>query len=190
MLSREDLLKQLSDTIGKRKVLELSRILREENFALHDLIDLTFYIDKDVAFRASWILENMFLENPASYNEDVGYLVSRFGDVTYPSCRRHYAKIMMHVTAQKAPETIRLKLEQMDLEPVVERCFDWLIDPKVLVAVKVFASEALFNLRHRYPWIREELAEQIKFLMRDGTAAIQSRGRKLLAEISGSGRHK
>ncbi len=184
MLSREDLLKQLSDTIGKRKVLELSRILKEEHFALRDLIDLTFYSDKDVAFRAAWILENMFLENPASYDEDVEYLVSRFDDVAYPSCQRHYAKIMMHITAKKTPETIRLKLEQMNLEPVVERCFDWLIDPKILVAVKVFAGEALFNLRQRYPWIKEELAEQIKFLMRDGTAAIQTRGRKLLAELS------
>jgi hypothetical protein len=42
----------------------------------------------------------------------------------------------------------------------------------------------LFNLRTRYPWIEEELANQIKFLMRNGTAAIQSRGRKLLAQLS------
>jgi hypothetical protein len=185
-IKKMDLLKQLSDTIGKKKVLELSRILKEEHFALRDLIDLTFYSDKDVAFRAAWILENMFLENPASYDEDVGYLVSRFNDVTYPSCQRHYAKIMMHITAKKAPETIRQKLMLMDLEPVVERCFDWLIDPKVLVAVKVFASEALFNLRLRYLWIKDELAEQIKFLMKDGTAAIQTRGRKLLAGMNDS----
>jgi len=56
-----------------------------------------------------------------------------------------------------------------------------MIDPKAKIAIKVFASEALFNLRGRYPWIEEELANQIQFLMRNGTAAIQSRGKKLLA---------
>jgi len=55
-----------------------------------------------------------------------------------------------------------------------------MIEPKVKIAVKVFASEALFNLRGRYNWIAEELTNQIQYLMRDGTMAIQTRGRKLL----------
>jgi uncharacterized membrane protein required for colicin V production len=58
-----------------------------------------------------------------------------------------------------------------------------MIDPKVLIAVKVFASEALFNMRRRYLWITEELTNQIRFLMRDGTAAIQSSGKKLLKTL-------
>ncbi len=61
-----------------------------------------------------------------------------------------------------------------------------MIDPKVLVAVKVFSSEALFNLRHQYTWINEELADQIRFLMKDGSAAIQTRGKKLLAGFNSS----
>jgi|SRR6185503_3186818 len=180
MTGQETLLKQISGTIGKMKVLELTRILKEEQFALRDLIDLTFYADKNIAFRAAWILENVFLQDAARYEPDLDYLISRVKDIKHESCRRHYAKIVMHVTGKKAPQAIRQKLEQLDLEPVVEQCFDWMIDPKVRIAVKVFASEALFNLRHRYPWIAEELANQLQFLMRNGTAAIQSRGRKLL----------
>ncbi|HVW12722.1 MAG TPA: hypothetical protein VHB54_02800 [Mucilaginibacter sp.] len=71
----------------------------------------------------------------------------------------------------------------MDLEPIVEKLFDWVIDSKVLIAVKVFSLEALFNLRGRYTWITDELKEQTTFLMRDGTPAIQSRGRKLLSRL-------
>ncbi|MDB5122250.1 MAG: hypothetical protein JWP94_379 [Mucilaginibacter sp.] len=183
MITHADLLKQISNTIGKTKVLELSRILNEQQFALRDLIDLTFYPDKNIAFRAAWILENIFLQNPALYEPDLEYLVSRIKEVKYDSCKRHYAKIIMHITGKKSPAIIQQKLQQLDLEPVVEQCFDWMIDPKVMVAVKVFASEALFNLRHRYPWIAEELANQINFLMRNGTAAIQSRGKKLLSQL-------
>jgi len=167
----------------KTKVLKLSRILEEEAFALRDLIDLTFDTDRDIAFRSAWILENIFLQDPTRYETDLEYLVSRIKEVKHASCKRHYAKIMMHITAKNASPVIKQKLQGLDLEPVVEQCFDWMIDPKVLVAVKVFASEALFNLRRRYTWINEELADQIRFLMKDGSAAIQSRGRKLLGQL-------
>jgi len=183
MIDQEALLKQISVTIGKMKVLELTRILKEEQFALRDLIDLTFYADKNIAFRAAWILENVFLQDPARYEPDLDYLLSRLKDVKYESCQRHYAKIVMHITNKKAPLNIQQNLSKFDMEPIVEQCFDWMIDPRVRIAVKVFASEALFNLRGRYPWIAEELANQLQFLMRNGTAAIQSRGKKLLAEL-------
>jgi len=176
-------LKQISGTIGKTKVLELSRILRERNFALRDLIDLTFTADKDIAFRAAWILENIFLQDPESYLKDLAYLVSRFREVKHESCQRHYAKILMHITTKKSP-AIRHQLENLDLEPVVEQCFDWLIDSEVKIAVKCFSAEALFNLRERYPWIKEELASQLEFLMRSGGPGIQSRGKRLLEALN------
>ena len=82
-----------------------------------------------------------------------------------------------------APEGIRSKLAAIDMEVVVEQCFDWLIDPKVKIAVKVFAADTLFNLCDRYDWIKDELANQVLFMLRDGGPAIQSRGKKLLAAI-------
>jgi hypothetical protein len=184
MLTRDELIKEISKTLVKSKVDKLTAILDKQHFALRDLIDITFHPDKNIAFRAAWILENLFLKKPGTYLDDLDYLVSRIKDVTYPGCKRHYAKIVMHITAPKAPASIREKLVEIDLEPIVEQFFDWMIDPKVLIAVKVFASEALFNMRKRYPWIAGELKEQLEFLMRDGTAAIQSRGKKLLSQLN------
>jgi hypothetical protein len=187
MLTKNELIKKISSSISKLKVVKLSAILKQEQFALRDLIDITFDEDHGIAFRAAWLLENLFLQKPGLYVDDLPYLISRIRHIKNSSCKRHYAKIMMHITAPKAPASIREKLAETDLEPVVEQLFDWLIDPKVLIAVKVFAADALFNLRGRYPWIKDELAEQLHFLMRDGTAAIQSRGRKLLTQLSSSG---
>jgi len=184
MIKQQELIKQLSSSIGKRKVLELSRILEEQHFALRDLINLTFIDDKNIAFRAAWILENIFLKDPLRYEHDLPYLLSRIKEVKHESCKRHYAKIMMHITAKNAPAIIKQGLQQIEMESVVEQCFDWMIDPKVRVAVKVFASEALLNLKERYPWIKDELAAEMKFLMRNGSAAIQSRGQKILASLN------
>jgi hypothetical protein len=183
MLTSDELIKEISTTMVKARVVKLSTILKKEKFSIKDLIDITFHPDKNIAFRAAWILENLFLQQPESYLDNLEYLVSRVKDVDNPSCKRHYAKIVMHITSPKAPANIQQKLSGIDLEPVVEQLFDWMIDPKVLIAVKVFASEALFNMRRRYSWITEELANQIRFLMRDGTAAIQSRGKKLLLAL-------
>jgi len=183
MISKDELIKKITRTIGKNRVLELTRLLKEHDFALRDLIDITFYPDRAIAFHAAWILENAFLQDQKKCVDDLEYLLSRIKEIKHESCQRHYAKIAMHVTGKKAPGVIREKVLSLDIEPVVEQCFDWMIDPDVKIAVKCFAGEALFNLRNRYPWIKEELANQLQFLMRNGTAAIQSRGRKLLVGL-------
>lgn len=183
MLTSDELIKEIATTLTKTKVLKLSAILKKQQFSVKDLIDITFHPDKNIAFRAAWILENLFLQKPENYVENLDYLISRVKDVENPSCKRHYAKILMHLTASKAQVSIKEKLTGIDLEPMVEQLFDWLINPKVLIAVKIFAAEALSNVRDRYPWIGEELANQIRFLMRDGTAAIQSRGKKILFRL-------
>ncbi len=183
MLTADELIKELNTTLVKVKVVKLTAILQKQQFALPDLIDITFHPDKNIAFRAAWLLENLFLQKPERYLDHMDYLLLRVKDVKNPSCKRHYAKIVMHITSPKAPLSIQQKLAGIDLEPVVEQLFDWMIDPKVLIAVKVFAAEALFNMRNRFSWIADELANQIQFLMRNGTAAIQSRGRKLLSQL-------
>src|ERR1700743_3250845 len=183
MLTADELIKEISTTMVKVKVVKLTAILQKQQFALPDLIDITFHPDKNIAFRAAWILENLFLQKPEHYLEHMDYLLSRMKDVKNPSCKRHYAKIVMHITSPKAPLSIQQKLASIDLEPVVEQFFDWMIDPKVLIAVKVFAAEALFNMRNRFSWLADELANQMQFLMCDGTAAIQSRGLKLLSQL-------
>lgn len=183
MLTSDELIKEIGTTLEKKKVLKLTAILKKQQFALRDLIDITFNADKDIAFRAAWILENLFLQKPESYLNDMDYLFSRIKDIENESCKRHYAKIVMHLTALKAPASIQHKIKETDLEPVVEQFFDWIIDPKARIAIKVFACRALFNMRRRYPWIAEELKEQVQFLMRDGSAGIQSRGKKLLSQL-------
>src|ERR1700753_2425018 len=121
MLTTDELIKEISATLVKKKVDKLTAILDTQQFALRDLIDITFHPDKNIAFRAAWILENLFLKKPGSYLDDMDYLLGRIKDVKNESCKRHYAKIVMHITNPKAPVAIRGKLQEIDLEPVVEQ---------------------------------------------------------------------
>jgi hypothetical protein len=182
-MDHAELIKQISSNIGKIKVLGLSKILDEEKFDLPDLIAITFHADKDIAFRAAWLLENVFLAKPHIYLPHLAFLLSGVPKVKHPGPQRHYAKIVMHVTGPLAPQIIKEEVKQLDMEPIVEQLFEWMIDLKVKIAVKALAAEALFNMKERYPWVKEELANQLRFLMRDGTAAIQVKGKKLLHQL-------
>lgn len=182
-MTKDELIRQLILTAGKTKVDKLTKITKERAFKLRDIIDVSFHEDKTIAFRAAWLLENVLLINPVWYLPELDYLLERFLQVQYPSCQRHYAKIVMHLTSPKAHQLIRQKIAQTDMGPVIEKCFDWMIDPAILIAVKRFSAEALFNLRLRYDWIADELSQQVQFLMRDGTAAIQTYGKKLLENL-------
>ena len=167
------------------KCWSLSKILENDGFALHDLVNLTFDADKHIAFRAAWILENLFLKNPERYEQDLEYLLQRLPGVEHQGCQRHYAKILMHITSPGAFQLIKNRVKKINLEAVVEKCFDWLIDPKVKIAVKVFCCDALFNLRHQYSIIQTELGDQVKFLiLNNPSPGIVSKGKKLLVKLS------
>ena len=166
--------------MGKTTVVELSKTLKKQNFAFRDVIDLTFHPDKQVAFRAAWLMDTMYFDDPLFYLNDIDYLLQQIPNITYPASKRHYSRITLNLTSPRNPKAILYKLAGIDLEPVVEHFFDWMIDPKVKVAVKVFVAECLFNLRNRYPWITEELTSQIQYLMRNGSAGIQSMGKRIL----------
>lgn len=152
-------------------------------FDVKDVIKLTFYPEKEIAFRAAWILENLVLTKPLRFIDDLDCLVTQFFKIKNKSCQRHYTKILMHLTGPKMDRAVKAKIDAMDMEPVVERCFDLIINPKSPVAVKAFSCQVLFNLRTRYNWIPEILTEQIHILMNGGKPAIQAKGRALLSYL-------
>lgn len=180
---KDELLWHISETIGKSKVLKLTDILHNRQFDIKDLIELTFIPEKEIAFRAAWILENLVLSDPLRCIDDLEFLIAHFPKVKNKSCQRHYAKIIMHLTEPAMHKRIKQKLNAVDMENTVEHCFDLLIEPRTPVAIKACASEVLFNMRVRYTWIGEVLTEQLKLMMQGGKPSIQAKGRRLLSYL-------
>jgi hypothetical protein len=183
-MNTESLEKKLSEAMGKSGVVKLVNELEKVDFPVKDLIDLTFHKQHEIGFRAAWILENYLLADKQRLINSLDYFLQRLPQVKNPSCRRHFAKILQELTlklnTKKADQLFRNALIQSNLELVVEACFDWMIDPKAAIAVKAFCMESLFNLSFIHPWILEELRPTIEFLMKDGSAGIASRGKKIL----------
>jgi len=178
MMSKEELLKQLERAMGKSTVLKLAALSSQSTNLIRDLIDLSFYPEKVIAFRASWILENIFLEWKDLFWDELPLFFVKYPLQSNDSCRRHFTKIMMEITKR------RQDVETAEWEPVIEATFGWLVDPASPVAVQANCIDILFNLRDEDDWIGSELKAQVQFLLKNGTAAIQARGKKILGKLN------
>lgn len=180
-MTQMQLIQHISTFDRHIKVVKLRNTLKQESFSLQELVDLTFYPDKAIANKASRILENILYRFPKNYTDDVAYLVERVTDVNCSSCLKHYAKIIMRLTSPEVPRVIRDRMKEIDLEPVVELCFNWLQDPKMLTGIRASAAEALFNMRHRYPWIAEALSRELEGMIPEATPMLKARANYVLS---------
>ncbi|HUH33881.1 MAG TPA: hypothetical protein VLZ28_07995 [Daejeonella sp.] len=182
-MDRGALLKEISGTLVKADIERLSTIICESKFPVGELLNLTFYPQKETAFRAAWILEHLVLTDLDNFRPYIVKFLDCYPKQANQSCRRHFAKILANLTAPKHVKKYLIP-EMYSMDCVVEKTFEWLIDPKTPVAVKVYCMEGLFNLKKHAPWIREELEAEIIFLLHDGGAALQSRGKAILKKLS------
>ncbi len=181
---QQGLIGLISTAIGKKEAVAISDTLYRQNFDIDELMAVTFHPEKEIAFRAAWIMEILILTDPERYVNNLNKLVEPFLKIENKSCQRHYVKILMHLMEPKAPKVVRQKIGEMDMEPVAERCFDLLIDATTPVAVKAFASQVLFDLRTRYPWINDILPDQLHIMMQGATPGIRSKCRRLLSYLA------
>lgn len=175
-MDREQLLKELALPLSKKKI---NQLILDDLCDVKDLIDLSMYPDKKIAFHAAWILEYCIYSDPERFKSSYKLMLSVYLIQKNLSCQRHFTKILMLLTGTSN----RHYIETADLENLIETTFELMINPETPVAVKVNCMDILFNMRATYDWISGELREQILFLLKDGTAAIQSRGRSILKQL-------
>ena len=159
------LLTTLKPTLSKANVSELTKIAAAEGFSIKELIDLTFHKDEKIGFRASWILENVYIKHLDKFFPSATYFLSKFQQQDNLSSRRHFSKILALMTTKKAPQYIKEIIKNHETDGLVEAVFSWVIDEKVPVAVKSHCLNILANLSSKHHWIKNELIETMDFLI-------------------------
>jgi hypothetical protein len=177
-MTKDDLLAYLRKPCSKREIGRLAQLTADNLFDIEQVVQLTFDKDATVAFRAAWLLEYCILLYPSCEGTALPSFLEAYHRQFNQSCRRHFTKIMMFYT-EASPGW----LSQYDPEPFVETTFEWLIDPETPVAVRVNCMDILFNLKETTDWLQDELRAQIGYLLKDGSAALQSRGKRVLKRL-------
>lgn len=178
-MDRDNLLNRLSRALSKA---EAVKIALDKGCIPADLISLSLYPQNEIAFRASWVLEQFLYYRKDDLFPFIPDFISGYLIQTNRSCQRHFTKIMMSLTDSGSSTEIKPLITECQ-EQIIEITFDWLIDPQTPVAVKVNCMDILLHFGKEQAWITDELRSQVQFLLKDGSAAVQSRGKRILKKL-------
>ncbi len=182
-MKSDGLLTIIKSTLSKKTVDELAEIIVESDFSVQDLIDLTFHKEEKIAFRASWILENVYMKHTFHFWPHVDYFLVRFHQQNNLSSRRHFGKILALMTARNALFYIKDTINKYKTDELVETVFNWLIDDKVPVAVKSHCLNILANLSTKHQWIKDELTETMNFLVDKESIAFYGKVKQIRKQL-------
>lgn len=164
-MKKTNLIVLLSNAISKQEVMLISKNLSSSSNSVLTILKLTFHPKHEVAYRAAWILENIYLASPQNFAPHVNWFLINFPNQNNTSARRNFAKILALITKKNAPKEIKEIVNQFKTDDLVETVFAWLIDEEVAVAIKSHCLNILANLNYKHPWIKEELLQTMDFLV-------------------------
>lgn len=183
-MQSDSLLTIIKATLSKKAVDELAKIIAESEFSIKELIDLTFHKDEKIGFRASWILENIYIGHIERFIPHALYFLSKFSQQNNLSSRRHFGKILALMTAKKALLPLKKIIEDYETDGLVETVFSWLIDDNVPVAVKSHCLNILANLSTKHKWIKDELIETMDFLVDKESIAFYGKVKQIRKQLT------
>jgi hypothetical protein len=127
-----------------------------------------------IAWRAGWVLDHFERHDKNALLPYLNKLTEIMLNTPHQGVQRHLTRILSHAPAS-----------ELEDGRLVDACFNWLMDSKTPIAVKVNAMEIIANLCATYPELGQELKTVIYDGYDNGTAAFKSRGRKILERIEG-----
>lgn len=183
MICSETLLHTLSTAISKKKVEELSQLTAADSDLAEQVLELTFHPKHEVAFRAAWILENIYLTNPLIFIPHLNWFLTNFPNQNNTSARRNFAKILALITKKNAPKEIKEIVSSFKTDHLVETVFAWVIDDEVAVAIKSHCLNILANLNTKHPWIKDELLQTMDFLVDKESIAFYAKAKQIRKQL-------
>lgn len=127
-------------------------------------------------FRAAYILETIYFKYPQSFAPYKKQVIDDFAVITSESAKRHYGKMVYHIlNCDEIPD-------ENKCNDIARTCVLWVTEPKVRVAVVIWAIEILLLLCAKVEWVQEVVDELLDTLSRNPTPAMMVRLRRWRAK--------
>ncbi len=170
---------KLEVPIGKPAVLEMADLCIEDVLTLKTFFNLMFHSNPSVCFRASWVLETVSIQQLDRIEPIMADMMIHFSRLKIPSCQRHISRIIILLNKKTSKSSVKQAYLKLDLEPVVETLFSWLVNESTPVAVKANCMEALVGFIPKHVWIKDELLETTEYLSSRESVAFYGRLKKV-----------
>ena len=181
------LIERLKFTMMKKDVLALADHFSGIENGVSTLFELCQSEDEKLSFHSAWILENVLASNNSLFALCLLDIIEKLPSIEKPSTQRHFSKLLnMAMDAcvnKKLSKDACNLLKKVDMEPIIESCFEWLMDKKTKPAVKAHCMDILYFLSERYSWIKDELPHVIELQMIDASPGIKNKGLKTLEKL-------
>ncbi|MGB0948677.1 MAG: adenylosuccinate lyase [Marinirhabdus sp.] len=154
-----------------------------ENF--EELLHYCFVEDKQLAKKATWVLEFVCRENLLLLYPHLCYFFENLHRAQGDGALRAVAlicELLAIAHYKKNDAKLKPRFTQKHKETMTENCFDWLITPQK-VACQARAMTALYFLGTEMAWVHPELKTIIETNLHKGSAGYQNRGAKTIEKI-------
>lgn len=125
--------------------------------------------------RGAWVVSEVGMRYPELLIPHLDDLISAIETPPHPAIARNGLKVI-------AESNVPLTEDQEGR--IVQLSFDLLTDPKVPVAIHVYAMQCIANLLPVYPDLAIELKQLLEEGMEHGSPGYRSRARKILKQIA------
>lgn len=160
---------------------ELSGAVLRNKALLPDLLTIALTIKDKNHHKACWIAELVFEAKTEWLGNYLDIFCETLAVFTNESAMRPISKICLFAVEHHQQND--KFLNTLQLQRIIETCFDWLINPKTKVATKAYAMRTLFLLGKKENWIHPELTRILREDAAKHTAAYKAAAKDVLRKI-------
>lgn len=160
---------------SERVVADLAvKVLEENPDSLREMLDLCFLEKYPLSMRAARVAQLYCEKYPEAIYPFLDEAVEKTLESKIGGVQRNFLKIFAEfIDIEKITEP----------GPLLNTCFEWLLDRSQTPGVKVHAMNIIYKLGKDESALLRELADSIEIAMAEGEISLKTCGRKMLKKI-------
>lgn len=178
----EYLASKLSVKINLMEAKQLAALTLSKDISMIDLFSLCLHPNQQIAFRASWVLENVVFSAQSGFKKNIPQFLEAYPNIQNLSVKRHFTKIMMMLCKENLINA--LDVHEALLQKCLTATFDWLLNPNTPLAVQCNTLDLVFYFSKKENWILDELKVILEQNLISNSPALRSRSKRLLKRIN------
>jgi hypothetical protein len=167
--------RHILDMGSERAVADLAvKAIENEPGSFREVLDLCFIGKYPMSMRAARVVQLYCEKHPETIYPFLDEAVEKTIHSQISGVRRNFLKIFDEF----------IDLEKIgDPGPLLNTCFEWLLDARQTPAVKIHAMGVIYKLGLKEPAIHRELAASIEIIMDESEISLRTCGRKMMKKL-------
>jgi hypothetical protein len=168
-----DILEEMLQSETSRKTVDMvADLVTQRPELFENLVSIFLRDEEPVSRRAAWVVDIITEAHPQLLPGLIDLIIPRLSSFSHDGMKRPSMRMLT-----------RVDLTEVQMDSLVNLCFEWLTNPKESVSVKVYSMELLYQFSHKEPDLRKELADSIEWRFQEETPGFRNRGGKILKKL-------